>query len=727
MTFPCLLTTCSLGSSTYPAACDKMLSKKGEQRTFSNGRLRDQWEQRAQSVADKNKKEAEFRKKSSINLLFSKWNYHWLLVSDMTDFKRVTCGDDEEEKIKPKIRFKIVPPPPPKPKAEPPPPSAPPRSTLPRRSRPKRKVEVDVFHLCWRESWMSIKPPKYLFLTAKEKTRILGFTVIEMTSNRNYKANICGLEPSWIFPNHKWTQSWKQAKSTAQFNLSEPKQFQWEILLHTKLAGKLELEKYSLPVWAGTWKIMNFPFRQQKKDWDHLWPDYQQNFSDKSERVQQLDEEDELFDWAGWEYSWKLFIEEFETEDATDYGGESEIEDDTDYEEEYETEDDTLDDETLSTNSFCTETNVTTRIINICMPGWRKSWLLSAPPPEECEERQKSWNSCWGYNQQLRWRKASWQSQHDHSAMMDRRRKATNHLLVSELDSEIIDTIEWSDAWKAPRRWIPAEDEEEEEEEEDKKESEIMEEEEEEEEVEDEGVDKEDGELNEDEEDEDKAILIEKHEKDLNKKAAEDEGDEEDDEGVDEDEEDGGKEEEEEGVNKEDEKDKEQESEEDEEDGEIEEDEEGVSEEDMKDKEWEDGENEEKEGEEEIKHNVQVGKEEDNSESHKEEDNEEEEEKETHQMGKEQKEGMKNEKEMEERDEDDEDKETKEEEEDEDLCEEEQDEEKNKSHDEKEILKKLDDDGDDDDDDDDRRKKKKKKKKKKTTLHKRTKTCTSRI
>lgn len=47
-----------------------MLSKK-EKRSFSNGPLRDQWEKRAQSVADQCKQEAEWKEKSSLKL----WEY----------------------------------------------------------------------------------------------------------------------------------------------------------------------------------------------------------------------------------------------------------------------------------------------------------------------------------------------------------------------------------------------------------------------------------------------------------------------------------------------------------------------------------------------------------------------------------------------------------------------------------------------------------------------------
>lgn len=36
---------------------------------------------------------------------------------------------------------------------------------------------------------------------------------------------------------------------------------------------------------------MNFAFRQQKPDWDHIWPDYQLTLSNKFDKVQQLEEQ----------------------------------------------------------------------------------------------------------------------------------------------------------------------------------------------------------------------------------------------------------------------------------------------------------------------------------------------------------------------------------------------------------------------------------------------------
>lgn len=139
---------------------------------------------------------------------FSKWNYHWSLVSN-GDFKKLTSGADEEEN-KPKIKFKVVPPPP-KPRHEPAPPPPPQKAASPKLHRPKRKVEVDVFKLCWKDSWMSLKPPKYLYLKAKEiKTQIPGFTTIELTNNREYKPKEYGLEDQWASPADEWSDSWKQ-------------------------------------------------------------------------------------------------------------------------------------------------------------------------------------------------------------------------------------------------------------------------------------------------------------------------------------------------------------------------------------------------------------------------------------------------------------------------------------------------------------------------------------
>ncbi|XP_034403207.1 nestin-like [Cyclopterus lumpus] len=397
-----------------------MLSKKEPKRSFNNGPLRDQWEQKAQSVADQCKQEAEWKKKSSIKLSFSKWNYHWSLVSN-GDFKKLTSDADEAEKNKQKIKFKVVPPPP-KAKREPAAPPPPPKKAAsPKLHRQKRKVEVDVFGLCWKDSWMSLKPPKYLYLKAKEtKNKIPGFTTIELTNHREYKPKEYGSEPGGAFPADEWSDSWKQVKSPAQSERSEEKQLQWEILCQRKVLCKVCIEVFSLPVWAGTWKFMNFAFRQQKKDWDHIWPDYQYNLSNKLDKVEQLEEQEKPSDW---EDSWKTS------------GADNE----------------------KPTGS---ETTVMTRINDVMMPAWTDSWLLSAAPLEEEEERLKSWSSCWAFRQQTRWCHASLQSHHRHSATLTKRRKDTNLLLTSQLDQEITRSTEWTEAWRTPKGWIgPEEDE----------------------------------------------------------------------------------------------------------------------------------------------------------------------------------------------------------------------------------------------------------------------------
>lgn len=74
---------------------------------------------------------------------------------------------------------------------------------------------------------MSLKPPKYLYLKAKEpKTRIPGFTTIELTNNRKYKPKGYGSEAEWASPADKWSYSWKQVlrlTQTGGFKLKDTK------------------------------------------------------------------------------------------------------------------------------------------------------------------------------------------------------------------------------------------------------------------------------------------------------------------------------------------------------------------------------------------------------------------------------------------------------------------------------------------------------------------------
>lgn len=72
---------------------------------------------------------------------------------------------------------------------------------------------------------------------------------------------------------------------------SEEKHFYWEILFERSEVCKPRIKHFTLPVWAGTWKIMNFAFRQEKPEWDCVWPDYEEPISDKSEKTEELEEE----------------------------------------------------------------------------------------------------------------------------------------------------------------------------------------------------------------------------------------------------------------------------------------------------------------------------------------------------------------------------------------------------------------------------------------------------
>lgn len=199
-----------------------------------------------------------------------------------------------------------------------------------------------------------------------------------------------------------------QVKHPVQLDCSEEKLFQWEILFQRQEVCEPKLAKFSLPVWAGTWKIMNFAFRQQKPKWDCIWPDYEQSLSNKWDKVKELEEQvgtnvgvfppysfnfidhikmnliknachiikqDEPWDW---EDSWKLSGPELGPDDI-------------------------IDDDTLSVNSSVTESTEMMRINEVFLPGWSDSWLLAAPPLEEEEEHHKNWSSSWGYRQQKRW------------------------------------------------------------------------------------------------------------------------------------------------------------------------------------------------------------------------------------------------------------------------------------------------------------------------------------
>lgn len=83
-------------------------------------------------------------------------------------------------------------------------------------------------------------------------------------------------------------------RSPAQEELSEERDFKWGTVFERQLLHKANVEKYSLPPWAGTWKIMNFPFRQEKKNWDCVWPVYHKpNSRNKSLEFEELQQQNE--------------------------------------------------------------------------------------------------------------------------------------------------------------------------------------------------------------------------------------------------------------------------------------------------------------------------------------------------------------------------------------------------------------------------------------------------
>lgn len=148
--------------------------------------------------------------------LFSKWNYHWAICNgeqlkgDVSDFRKVTCAADEPDNTKPKIKFKVVPPPPVS-RAQPQPPPPVRKKTSPIFKIQKRKVEVDAFGICWKDSWMSLKPPKYLFLKAREfKARLSKFASIAEINGRTYKPELDTEEETVPPAAEEWRNAWKQ-------------------------------------------------------------------------------------------------------------------------------------------------------------------------------------------------------------------------------------------------------------------------------------------------------------------------------------------------------------------------------------------------------------------------------------------------------------------------------------------------------------------------------------
>lgn len=57
----------------------------------------------------------------------------------------------------------------------------------------------------------------------------------------------------------------------------------------------------------------------------------------------------------------------------------------------------------MDTTEKLKETSMKMKITEVFLPGWTKSWLISAGGLEEEPEWEKSWSSCWENRQQIRW------------------------------------------------------------------------------------------------------------------------------------------------------------------------------------------------------------------------------------------------------------------------------------------------------------------------------------
>ncbi|KAK7909525.1 hypothetical protein WMY93_014209 [Mugilogobius chulae] len=180
--------TLKLTAPNYKTERERDLSAKvkmnrDERRSFGRTSLKDQWEQKAQSIADHNKQEKEWQKKSSMSVVGSKWSYHHSLINKNgpSDSRKPQVTRMKTKKAKNQSFAQSSGPLPSQtqnPASCHPP--VPRRRDSPKLKRVKRKVEVDVFKICWKDSWMSLKPPKYLFLRMMELRERLGFTPIQL-------------------------------------------------------------------------------------------------------------------------------------------------------------------------------------------------------------------------------------------------------------------------------------------------------------------------------------------------------------------------------------------------------------------------------------------------------------------------------------------------------------------------------------------------------------------
>ncbi|XP_067114865.1 uncharacterized protein [Osmerus mordax] len=416
------------------------MQDRAEVTVYDNFQLKDQWEKRAKLLSDKENQEKERKEKSAINGLFKQWQYRMAVRtgtvavsekkvkgSDMSDFRKYVVKASGEEvdmalleakfKVKPPPKKPAAPPPSPPPKKKPPPPprkERPPKPVEKKPEPPKKPVLKPVEKppqpikdnlSRWGESWKMLKSPLRQQRSVESKPESVA---PRQTNDKTYKSQGYNFDKQWG-SEAEWKESWKQLKNHSDEVSMENMSF-FEIISQGKWWRTYEeIETFSLPVWAGTWKTVNFKLGQTPEDWDQKWPQYKREPSDKLLKAQFMEDTVSL---PGWEDCWKTAKPDVKQE----------------------TEKTKL------------------QIPNVFLPGWNDSWKtcdMGVKHNDQAPPSMRDWRDSWNYCQEHKWCSASMDSRYRHYAMMMAKRRLTNELRGGLLDEEI--PSEWMESWKSPQ------------------------------------------------------------------------------------------------------------------------------------------------------------------------------------------------------------------------------------------------------------------------------------
>lgn len=410
---------------------------------FDNFQLKDQWEKRAQQFTDKEKQETDRKGKSAINGLFKEWQYRLAVRNgvdpttekrgkggDMSDFRKyvVSASGEAQDVSNLAVKFQVRPPPKkPAPRPPSPPPKKKPPPPPPKRERPPKKEEkkpeppkkpalktvekpktvspqpVNNLSAGWGESWKMLKSPLPPQRTVEPKQES---PQPKQTNDKTYKSLGHDFATQWGSL-EEWKGSWKQLAKHLEVASTENMSF-FEVISQGKWWRTFEeIETFALPVWAGTWKTVNFKLGQNPEDWDQKWPEYKREPSNKLLKAQTLEETVNL---PGWEDCWK----------------------------------------TSKPNLKQKKEINELKIPNVFLPGWNDSWKTcdtSVKHNDMAPPSMKDWRDSWSYCQEHKWCLASMESRHRHYAMMMSKRKQSNELRGFLLDEEI--PSEWNESWKS--------------------------------------------------------------------------------------------------------------------------------------------------------------------------------------------------------------------------------------------------------------------------------------